>query len=150
MLVFWKIFWYVRPVKKRGRPRLMEPHEFYMTCRTGFYYRRSRHSAYDGFYCRVAVRYLCQRKKWKEGRPLVRTHVTQAAHARWPWLFGPPNVRWIGLEDGSIRKRRTILAALGRCDPALMPEFADRLCKLKPTVTEAIRLVRVWRKEAES
>jgi hypothetical protein len=58
----------------------------------------------------------------------------------------------VGLTAGTkwvytfTRKRWTVLAALGRCDRAMIPIFADRLCKLKPLATDAVKLIRGWRR----
>jgi hypothetical protein len=57
---------------------------------------------------------------------------------RWAWLLRPN-------QCGETRSRKCIMSQLGRvADEAARAIFADRLCELKPTTREAIKLLREW------
>ena len=71
--------------------------------------------------------------------------MTPKSAKRWGWLMG------VGENGGKAHARKSILFQLGRTRcPIALKVFAEELCRLKPTATEAVKLIRRWQEWRDS
>jgi hypothetical protein len=118
----------IPPLRSRGRPRVHD-----RAILEGVYRERglpdlTQRTKENLYYFAVGLVTLVDHRPLNPSPKLLK---------RWAWLLRP---------DGrNLYPRKTIISQLGRIeDEHARGIFADRLCELKPTAREALRLLRLW------